>query len=537
MNNSFKNRRSRWSKSLISCTGGLLLFAGCQSPAGFRTTAHPSPTPPSRVSLAKLLSKKTSRGESIIAEMKPVHTNAPEEQIETLSDVAEKTAVESAPSEIVQTVTFEEDTIAENAPETSSIPSVEQLGTIEPSSILGEGQPLSSIEQPTITLAQLEELALCLNPAVAAAQARVEAMKGKWQQVGLAPNPTVGYMADEVGGDGSGGFQGVYASQQFITGGKLDLNRAAAYQELTKAEQRWVAARQRVLTDVRTNYYNMLIAQRKLELAEKLATVSEKAVATSEALVAAKETSVVALLQTEIQAKTAVVVAQQAHNEIEAAWRRLAVVTGQPEMAPHRVEGEFDIESALLDWDQELDNLLSNSPELSEAFAEIERARWSMDRAVAQNHTNVQLQLSLQQDTVSDDIVTGIQLGMPIPLWNRNQGGIYQAQSDIAAAHKEQERIELNLRQRLTATYQNYLNASVQVEMYRDEILPRAERSFALVSRGYEAGEVGYLNMSTAQTTFFQTELDYIASQQQLWQHRLLIEGLLLNNSLSTAQN
>ena len=121
-----------------------------------------------------------------------------------------------------------------------------------------------------LALDDLLQLAYASNPAIAQAEARVRALRGEWVQVGLAPNPTAGYMATEIGDDGRAGQQGGYFGQQFITGGKLRLNRVVLSQEIERAEQQFAAAQQRVETDVRRAYYAALIAQRRIELGEEL---------------------------------------------------------------------------------------------------------------------------------------------------------------------------------------------------------------------------------------------------------------------------
>jgi len=384
----------------------------------------------------------------------------------------------------------------------------------------------------SLTLERLQQMGLSVNPAVAAAGARVQALRGKWIQMGLAPNPTVGYVGEEIGDGGTAGLQGAFASQQLITGGKLRLNRAVVAQQIAKAEQDWAAIRQRVLTDVRTGYYDVLIAQRKLDLARDLVHVSEEAVEASKALLEAKEISEVGLLQTEVQAQNALILARRTRNEMDAAWRRLSSVVGRPNLARQRVEGDLDDALSQLDWDQQLRRLTTQSPEIAAAAAELQRARWALDRAYAQVLPDVNLRVGVQYDNAATNTVTGVQVGLPIPLWNKNQGGIQQAQSEIAAAQRDVERVELSLRRRLATAFQGYQDAKFQVSKYAGEILPRARRTLDLVSQGYKAGQVGYLDMLTAQRTYFQTNLDYVESLRELWNWSARIDGLLLDGSL-----
>jgi cobalt-zinc-cadmium efflux system outer membrane protein len=375
-------------------------------------------------------------------------------------------------------------------------------------------------------------MALANNPAVAQAAARVQALRGSWVQAGLPPNPMVGYMADEIGDAGTAGMQGGYVSQQFITGGKLGLSRSVVAQEMAVAGQQLAARRQRVLTDVRTGYYDVLIAQRKRELADELVSISQLAVEASEQLLAAREIPRIGLLQTEVEASNALILLQRAENEYAAAWRNLTSVVGTPELQPARVTGQIDDATIELDFEDQLARVIAQSPEAAAAAAQVAQARWALDRARAQVVPDVFTQVSVQYNNASGDTVTGIQAGLPIPLWNKNQGGILQARQEVIAAVRNAGRVELDLRQRMTAAFQQYADARVQAETYSADILPRAKETLSLVTTGYRAGEIGYLDLLTAQRTYFQTAMAYVEALRELWRARLLIEGLLLEGSL-----
>ena len=56
-----------------------------------------------------------------------------------------------------------------------------------------------------------------------------------------------------------------------------------------------------------------------------------------------------------------------------------------------------------------------------------------------------------------------------------------------------------------------------------------------MVSEGYQKGEVGYLDMLTAQRTYFRANLSYIEALRELWRVTVRIEGMLLEDSLANA--
>src|SRR6266568_2612896 len=87
---------------------------------------------------------------------------------------------------------------------------------------------------PVYTLEQLQQSAIEHNPTLKQAQAEIRAAKGRKRQAGLYPNPTIGYLGEQIaGGSQRGGEQGGFIQQDIVLGGKL-----AAAQRVVEQERR-----------------------------------------------------------------------------------------------------------------------------------------------------------------------------------------------------------------------------------------------------------------------------------------------------------
>jgi len=391
--------------------------------------------------------------------------------------------------------------------------------------------PAPELLSPGVELWELEEIALSSNPAIGAARARLETLCGRWVQAGLPPNPFVGYSGQQLGSRGQAEQQGVIIGQEFIRGKKLQLDRQVVNQELSRAEQQLAIVQTRVITDVRISFYETVIAQRQLELAHQLLDVAEKGIAAAEALLAAKEVSRLDTLQMSVERDTAQIMVTTAENRMDAAWRRLAAAVGQPELPRNTVSDPLD-PATPMQWDHALERIKGQSPEVAAAMSSIEQARWALLRAEAEPIPNISVEGIVQQDNATGSSNGNLQVTFPLPLWNRNQGGIRAAYGELSAAERELDRIELRLERRLAEVYERYVNALNQVQRYEKDILPKAEESLELVSRGYAAGEFDYLKRLTAQRTYFQTNGLYLDALRQWKTAEAEIEGLLLQDAL-----
>ena len=400
-------------------------------------------------------------------------------------------------------------------------------------------QPLldGEVPCPGLCLAQLEQIALRRNPTLCQAAMRIRAANGEFEQVGLYPNPVAGYSSEEMGTEGTAGKQGAFVSQEFVTGGKLKLNRAVASQEIRQAEAAWHSQMRRVLNDVHSAYFEVLFAQQTMEINEQLVRVGDENLKAAEHLLAAKEVSLVDVLQASVEADAARVRLQNARNRQQSAWRQLTAVVGDPEMQSVVLAGRLQDNPPLLDADTALQQVLAASPQLAEARAGLARARCQVDREYAERIPNVNLRTAVHYNNAIGENIAAVEVGVPLPLFNRNQGNIAKAHAQLVAAENEVGRMELELRRKFALVFEQYANAQQQTQTYGERIVPNSQKTLDLTRSGYQQGEFNYQALLIAQRTYFQANLSYLESLLQLRLSAVSIEGLLVSDGLQGASN
>src|SRR5260370_1497933 len=178
----------------------------------------------------------------------------------------------------------------------------------------GRAQPPPS-EQKTITLEELQQMALQANPTSTQSADNIAAAEGRRKQAGLYPNPTVGYQGEQIrGGAFHGGEEGFFIQQDIVLGGKLGLNRKIFDQELKQAETEAEEQKLRVITNVRMSYIQALAAHQTLDLRQNLSNLVDGAVETSHHLPTVGQAAPPDVLDSEVeaqQAQLAVTMAEQ----------------------------------------------------------------------------------------------------------------------------------------------------------------------------------------------------------------------------------
>ncbi|MBA3312604.1 MAG: TolC family protein [Planctomycetaceae bacterium] len=384
-----------------------------------------------------------------------------------------------------------------------------------------------------MTLEQALGMAMANNPTIAQAQASVHRSQGEWSQSGFYPNPTLYYVGSELGQQDQVGQQGVYVTQNIVTADKLRLNRAVAAGDIAASRAQVDAQRLRVHTDTTVRFYRALGAQQQVTITRQIERNAEEGLAGTRELLRAGQITEADELQAGILLQQSAITRQQAEVAAEAAWRELAVMLGLPQLAPALLVGEWDRASdAVADFETAWFRLKESSPELRAASARVARTRAKVGREEAQAVPNIDAQFSVQQDVITNYTIGYAQVGIAVPIHHQNQGSIAAAQAGHVRACRDYERLELQLRDRLTAAYRQAESARVAVTRYRDSVLPSASRNLELTRVGYTRGEFDLLRLLTAQRTFAETNVAYVAAQVELQSAAARIDGLLLSGGL-----
>jgi cobalt-zinc-cadmium efflux system outer membrane protein len=375
-------------------------------------------------------------------------------------------------------------------------------------------------------------MALAHNPTLAQAAAQVEAARGRAVQAGLSPNPTVGYEGDELGNNGTAGQQGVFIDQLIVTGGKLRLNRARFRLEATQMEWQAAAQQYRVLNAVRMHFWKLLALQRLITVRESLLKIADDAVVTTRELINVGQANRPDLLQAEVEANRLKVLLQNARVRYEADWRQFAALVGQPCLPPAPLQGDLEAPGALPEFDAAFAHLIEASPEVQFALAGVQKGELSLRREQVEPVPNVRVRLGTQYNFDTKYTQGVAQLGVTLPVWDRNQGNILAAQANLARAQLEVGRVELALRQRLARAYASFQTARNVAENYRTEVVPKAKEAYELYLESFRRQRAAYPQVIIAQRNYVEAADTYVEALAQLRRAEVAVLGLLLVDGL-----
>lgn len=380
---------------------------------------------------------------------------------------------------------------------------------------LSASEPAVTVPEQ-LTMANAMALALKKNPSLSAFSAEVRARDAAALQAGLLPNPELGVEVENFGGkDALAGVDGaettIAFSQLVELGGKRENRQMVASLDKTLAEWDYQSKKLDVLAATAKAFVEVLIAQEQVVLNNELLKLAEQTSTAVSEKVDSGKVSPVEKSRVQVELATARTEASRAVRELEAARRRLAGFWGAERANFPRAVGQLDDISALPD-EESLKAFLNSNPDLARWVAEIERSEAALQLARSEAVPDLTLSAGVRNFQETDDNAFVIGVSIPIPFFNRNQGGVSEAQARIDKAQSEQRATKVGLATDLSDTWQKLSSAYTEAIGLRNEILPNAQTTYESTELGYREGKLDFLQMLDAQRTLFTVKRQYLLS-------------------------
>ncbi len=392
----------------------------------------------------------------------------------------------------------------------------------------------------TIGLRDALSAALLRNPELAAFSWEVRAGEARTLQASLPPNPEIEIEIEEIrtssgsggttkrttiGSDGSfeieketeegppTGFSGaeytITLSQLIELGGKRSKRIRLATLERDLAGWNYETKRIDVLTEVTKAFVEVLATQERVALANKLVGLSEKLLSTVDERVKAGKASPLEQTKAKVILSTSRIESEQAGRNLKAARKRLAATWGSSSPRFEKTQGRFDLIKPIPSAEQ-LTILISQNPDIIRWAAEVDQRQAAIELEKAKRIPDLTLGGGIQYFGETGDTAIILGASMPLPLFDRNQGGIKEAGYMRIKATEERRAAEVRIRTALAEAYQSLASASSNSTGLKNDVLPGAQKAFDAASEGYRLGKFSYLDVLDAQRTLFQAKGQYI---------------------------
>lgn len=364
-----------------------------------------------------------------------------------------------------------------------------------------------------ITLAGALAAALLHNPELAAFSQEIRAREAAVLQAGLLPNPRLGGSAQNFGNASNKGFDGDWMSldlsQLIELGGKRAARVEAAARTRELADWDYEVQRISVLAQVSQAFTEVLGAQERLDLARRTAELAEQVATAVGNQVRAGEVSPVEETRSRVALATLRTDLIRTERELEAARRRLAALWGSVDPRFSKARGELETVSPIPTLEQ-LREKIHQNPELSRWTTELAQRQALVDLEKTKAVPDITVSLGMSQYLLTNSYAMVAGVSVPLPVFDRNQGGILAAERLRTKAEDERRAAEVRVGTALGTAYQALAAAQAEADAYKTSILPGAESAFEAVRKGYRLGEFALLDVLDTQRTLFAARAQYL---------------------------
>ena len=388
-------------------------------------------------------------------------------------------------------------------------------------------------ESPGAGLTLRDALARSLegNPTLAAFSWEVRAAEALALQSGLRPNPTLSVELENVGD--SGDYEGFDSAETTLVlaqlielGGKRGKRRAVGAREVEVAEREYEAARLEVVIETTSAFFDALAAQEHVLLARaQLRRARELFEA-----IDAGDHSTAQILRSDLEVTNEEIDLRQSRRASHVARVRLATAWGAMEPDFSHLEGDLSAVAAAPE-ERDLVGRLAENPELARWRAEVAQRRAEIELADSLRIPDVELGLGPRyihdEPDDADDWVLVAGIDVPIPVFDRNQGGRRESRDRLALSRELQRSAQLRLRWELALAHSGLVSAYEEITALREDAIPTAERAYEATRDAERRGAAPLIDLFDAQRSLFELQTRLVEVLSTYHQRRAELEALI----------
>ena len=364
-------------------------------------------------------------------------------------------------------------------------------------------------QEPTgeVKLREAFAASLLNSPKLARYAGTVRIREAQSLQTSLLPNPEIEVELEEFGGSGDvSGFDSAETTilfSQFIELGQKRQKRtnvAVLNQDLAVWD--YEAARISVLADVSRAFINVLSFQERNKMMQQNLDLAKKVYAAIEKRVHAGAASPLDLTKARVEVAKEKIEMQRNQRDLKSARIDLAATWGSQQEQFDQVKGDFST-IPVLPSVEALSERIAQNPHVARWAVEITQRRAKIEYEESRSISDIRIGVGVRHSNELDDVAAVFNISIPLPVFDRNQGGVNRADYELERAHQLKRAAEIRINTMLSKFYQKLTAAFEEIKALETELLPAAKQAYDDTHTAFTEGKVGYLQVLDAQRTLF----------------------------------
>ncbi len=375
-----------------------------------------------------------------------------------------------------------------------------------------------------LTLDTALALAAAGNFSLSAAARELDATEGAIRQARTLRNPEVALAMEDTRRETRA--TTAQLNLPIELGGKRAARISAAELGRDVAQAQWRSTQADLRATVIAAFFGVAVAQERVRLAAASVDIARKGTDAAARRVAAGKVSPLEETRAAVEQANAELELADATAELQSARQALAALWGNASPQFTEVRGDLDALPSRPAPEQLL-AALEDSPLLQSSRLEVGRRQALVDIERSRRYPDITVSVGTKRDNEANRTMPVLGVAIPLPLFDRNQGNLYESirRADKAADEFLANRIRLTNELQQASNQLTVSRSSAQT--LKTTVLPAAERAYEAATRGFEAGKFDFLNVLDAQRTLFQARIRYLGVLARAYQAATTIDRIV----------
>ena len=383
-----------------------------------------------------------------------------------------------------------------------------------------------------LTLEQAWRLALLRHPSLVADAYEVRSAEASRMQAGAMPNPAVDVRLDDFGGSGSrrsfvDSNVRLRVTQVIELGGKRASRVAVAAAERDLAAWDYEARRVDLAAQVSARYVVVLEAQQAVALNDEAVRIADQMHKIVEARVDAGGLLPIHKDHSLVRSSLARIKLAESKLKLESARRRLASAWNSSKATFTRVAGELALPEGNVPSLESLEAHLSDHPSIAQTGALLARRQAQLELARANAVPDIEVGAGARYFRDMDDYAFLVEMSVPLPLFDRNQGEILSRRLRVARARAQGDEALALARDALISAHRDLSIAHHRASALAADVLPRLESLLTTTRAQFEQGTAKLDDMLDAHRDLLRARVDHLDALAAYHGAASIIEGLI----------
>ena len=362
-----------------------------------------------------------------------------------------------------------------------------------------------------LTLAQVQQQALAANADVRVASAQAEAAAAQLRTSREFPNPVLGLSTAKIAADGSGNgtprgnrlldrsYDSIISLSQLFELGKRGPRQQSARAAQRAAEAQRDDVRRLVLQAVSQTYVAALEAREESRVLAASAASLRREAGLAAVRLAAGDLASNDQRQIELAAGRLELDAAASRHTATAAVIALEILLGSP--APTGETELADTLDALPLPSAELagDGVAGTRPDVAAAEANVAKAEADLVLQQRAPFPDLTVSAQFERNPPDQPNTAGLGLSFPLPLWNRNGGGVRSARAAREVAQAQLDKARLQAVAEVAGSRSAFREARARATAFVEQLRPQSAAVAKTVAYAYEHGGASLVELLAAE--------------------------------------